>query len=147
MCPSAFDLTNAASASGSDVSLAPTRLAITDRHIGALNVCIAHLSRRLMACIPTDSRSVGFVFLRSLRKLISPRSTSSWRGGCAASLTPRWRAPNAASTPRMRADQRDTTHGAKAFAVRCRTGVSSGKCRSSSVVMLLALTQSIPGWV
>ena len=62
------------------------------------------------------------------------------------------RSASAASIRRMWADGHDgtldgTCHGAKAFAVRCRTGVSSGKCRNSSVVMLLSLTQSIPGWV
>src|SRR5262249_51189959 len=36
-------------------------------------------------------------------------------------------------------------HGAKAFAVRCSTGVSSGKCRSSTLVMLLFSIQSMPG--
>ena len=38
-------------------------------------------------------------------------------------------------------------HGAKALALRCSTGVSSGKCRSSTVVMLLFSIQSIPGLV
>jgi len=38
-------------------------------------------------------------------------------------------------------------HGANALRVRCKTGVSSGKCRNSTVVMVLLSIQSIPGWV
>ena len=38
-------------------------------------------------------------------------------------------------------------HGANAFAVRCRIGVSSGKWRNNTVVILLFSIQSIPGWV
>lgn len=36
--------------------------------------------------------------------------------------------------------------GANALLVRCRYGVSSGKCRSSTLVMLLLSIQSMPGW-
>jgi hypothetical protein len=42
---------------------------------------------------------------------------------------------------------RRSGQGAKAFAVRCSTGVSSGKWRSSTLVMLLFSIQSIPGLV
>jgi hypothetical protein len=49
--------------------------------------------------------------------------------------------------PAFRLRNHPTFHGANALGVRCRIGVNSGKCRNSTVVMLLLSIQSMPAWV
>src|ERR1700682_1789805 len=96
---------------------------------GAAGALLDIVCLQRLAAKDLRPKTCGLGHCRCVRALSAARGSSRQYGRGAPAKAPRSRY--------------DTFQGANALAVCCRIGVSSGKCRNSTVVMLLLSIQSI----